>query len=330
MQQLRTALLGLLMMAMSVAANAAQPADRAPYMTEHMPYDAFDRLPHEHLKVLNADLTVGFAPGMIDIGRDRVLRWIENSAQIVGAYYGKFPVSSARILVVPVKGAGVRTGQSFGYRGAATRVLVGSTTTDGQLKDDWVLIHEMIHFAFPQVEDEHVWIQEGLSTYIESVARVRAGARNANDVWRELVQQMPQGLPKDGDRGLDRTHTWGRTYWGGALFCLLADVEIRKRTGNRMGLQDALRAIVNAGGVTTAEWPLERALKIGDEAVGVNVLEQLHDQYKDDPGHIDLNGLWRELGIHVAGKEITFEDLAPLAEVRKAIMRQKTGDEVMR
>jgi hypothetical protein len=31
------------------------------------------------------------------------------------------------------------------------------------------------------------------------------------------------------------------------MFCLVADVEIRRATGNRKGLQDALRAIVAAG-----------------------------------------------------------------------------------
>jgi len=33
----------------------------------------------------------------------------------------------------------------------------------------------------------------------------------------------------------------GPHYWGGALFCLQADLEVRKRTGNAKGLQDALR-----------------------------------------------------------------------------------------
>jgi hypothetical protein len=294
---------------------------RAAFMTKHMPYDAFDRLPHRNLKVQHSDLIVGFAPGDIEIGEDRIVRWIERSARIVASYYGEFPVSSARILVVPTDRGGVRTGQSFGYRGAATRVIVGRSVTQSQLDNDWVLIHEMIHFAFPDVEEEHIWMQEGLSTYVESIARVQAGAREASDVWRELVQEMPQGLPKQGDAGLDHTHTWGRTYWGGALFCLLADVQIRQRTHNKFGLQHALRAIVQAGGVTTADWPLERALKVGDAAVGVNVLEELHDRYKDDPVSIDLSALWRELGIQISGNRVAFDDSAPLADVRKAIMQ---------
>jgi len=300
-----------------------EQADLAPFMTKRMPYDAFDRLPHDQLKVLNSELTIGFAPGNIGVGHARVLRWIEHSARIVGAYYGQFPVASARILVVPTSGDGVRTGQSFGYRGAATRVIVGRSVTEPQLDNDWVLIHEMIHFAFPEVEDEHLWMQEGLSTYVESIARVQAGARNATDVWRELVQQMPQGLPRAGDQGLDHTHTWGRTYWGGALFCLLADVQIRERTQNKFGLGDALRAIVKAGGVTTTDWPLDRALQVGDAAVGVPALEELHNQLKDAPGHIDLDGLWHRLGIQVTGDQIAFDDTAPLASVRKHIMQPR-------
>ena len=64
---------------------------------------------------------------------------------------------------------------------------------------------------------------------------------------------------RDNDRGLDRTRTWGRTYWGGALFCLMADVEIRKQTGNRVGLQDALRTILSAGGSIDKKEVADRA-----------------------------------------------------------------------
>ena len=49
------------------------------------------------------------------------------------------------------------------------------------------------------------------------------------------MKSMPFGLPKEGDKGLDYTHTWGRTYWGGAIFCLLADIEIRQQTNNKNG-----------------------------------------------------------------------------------------------
>ena len=86
-------------------------------------------------------------------------------------------------------------------------------------------------------------MEEGLATYVEPLGRARTGLIAVEQVWSELLDGLPKGLPGAGDRGLDRTPTWGRTYWGGALFWFLADVEIRRRTSGRRGL-DALRAIV--------------------------------------------------------------------------------------
>jgi len=289
-------------------------------MTQHMPYAAFDRMPQDHLKVANAELSVAFVPGNLKLSHERILEWVGERAQIVAGYYGQFPVDSARILIVPVDGGGVKFGQSFGFRGAALRVMVGETTSSAQLEDDWVLVHEMVHFAFPNIDDAQLWFQEGQATYIESVARVQSGDRPATEVWKELVAQMPKGLPQPGDQGLDRTHTWGRTYWGGAVFCLVVDVEIRKRTQNRFGLQDALRAVVRAGGVTTQNWPIEKALDIGDRATGTTVLHDYYDKLKADPGTIDLNELWQRLGVRVDGTNVTFDDAAELAGARKAIM----------
>jgi hypothetical protein len=94
-------------------------------------------------------------------------------------------------------------------------------------------------------------------------ARAQVGDLSAEIVWRELVDGLPKGLPAPGDRGLDNTHTWGRTYWGGALFCLMADLEIHRRTNNRFGLQDALRGIVRAGGNMEHDWQLTSALGSG-------------------------------------------------------------------
>ena len=83
-----------------------------------------------------------------------------------------------------------------------------------------------------------------------------------------MMRDMHQGEPGAGDEGLDHTHSWGRTYWGGAMFCLVADVAIREKTHNRKGLRDALRAIVEHGGTIDQNWDLPKALAIGDAATG--------------------------------------------------------------
>lgn len=271
-----------------------------------------------------ATLHVFFAPGKLDVGRDAVLQWISNAAHAVSEYFGRFPVTEARILVRPVAGrAGVFHGTTFGgRRGAFTRIAVGQTTTIAQLNDDWMMTHELTHMAFPDLSahsDDHHWMEEGMATYIEPVARAQIGRLTPQRVWGDLVRDMPQGLPQAGDRGLDHTPTWGRTYWGGALFWLLADVQIREATHNRKGLQDAMRGILEAGGNITEDWSVERVVETGDQATGTSVLAHLYSQMKAAPVHTDLGDLWRRLGVARVNGVVTFDAQAPLAAIRRAI-----------
>jgi hypothetical protein len=178
----------------------------------------------------------------------------------------------------------------------------------------------MVHLAFPSIAREHHWIEEGIATYVEPIARVETGELAVSSVWRDLVEGLPNGLPGPDDRGLDHTPTWGRTYWGGALFCLLADVEIRRQTNDRYGLKDALRAIVVAGANIEVEWKLTRALQVGDQATGVHVLTELYERMGAKPVATDLPALWSQLGVEPRAGTVAFDDHAPLANVRRAIV----------
>ena len=303
-----------------LGALASSPAyAQSEFTGQSFPYRAFDRLTATPIKIGGATLNVAFAPGEFALPRGALIAWLEQSAKAVSVYYGRFPVDSVRVLIVPAPGSGVQKGTSFGYRGAAIRLIIGSDTTEAELRNDWVVVHEMTHLALPDVPDPHLWLAEGLATYVEPIARVEAGQLSAEKIWGDMVHDMPKGLPERGDRGLDRTPTWGRTYWGGAMFCLLADVEIRKQTGNRFGLQQALRGIVEAGGNMEQVWPVERIFKVGDDATGTNVLSDLYEKMRAQPYAPDLDALWRELGIVVRGGRVTFDDSAPLAAIRQAI-----------
>jgi hypothetical protein len=273
------------------------------------------------LTVAGATLHVDFDAREFTGSSGPLLGWVRRSADIVAGYYGAFPNRRVTILLVPASGDGVQGGKTFANPNAFIRVQVGRDVTDTQLLADWVLVHEMTHLALPDTGEEHAWLSEGLATYVEGVARVQAGNRSETDVWVEELRQMPRGLPLPGDRGLDHTHTWARTYWGGAMFCLLADVDIRKRTHLRFGLQDALRAVLRASGGLSTDWPIERVLRTGDAAVGTSTLEDLYTQMKDAPVTPDLRALWRQLGVLPEGTGVRLDNDAPLAEVRRAIMR---------
>jgi hypothetical protein len=130
---------------------------------------------------------------------------------------------------------------------------------------------------------------------------------------------------------MDHTHTWGRTYWGGALFCFVADVEIRKQTKNKKGLEDALRGILEAGGDIRDDWEIEKAFQIGDRATGVGVLAKLYSEWKANPVLVDMTGFWGSLGVEVRDGKVVLRDDASGSAIRRAIEQgtpdAKAGDQ---
>jgi hypothetical protein len=323
---LGAAILWMLLLGCNLPSHA-RAQDAADFLRGNgMPYAAFDRLPHTQVKIGDSVLNVGFAPGDLDLPQATVLAWIQHSATVVAGYYGRFPVDSARILIVPVPGTGVRGGTTWAYRGAAIRLVIGSHASQDDLKRDWMVVHEMVHLALPELDEQHNWLSEGLATYIEPIARVQAGDLSAETIWAAMVRDMPKGLPQTGDQGLDHTPTWGRTYWGGAMFCLLADVDIRKRTANRLGLQDAMRGVLAAGGNHEADWTIQHVLAAADAAVGVDSMSKLYAQLGEKSDAPDLQALWTQLGIRQDGSGgVSFDKAGAMAGVRAAITEKRGG-----
>jgi hypothetical protein len=252
-----------------------------------------------------------------------VLAWVRKATEAAATYYGRFPVRRARVIVIQNDDDdrsihGTTWGDVDGFQGVS-RMHLGRAVSRADLEADWTMTHELVHMAIASLPDEHHWLEEGLATYVEPIARSQAGQLSPAKVWESMVSGMDQGEPRRGDRGLDRTHTWGRTYWGGALFCLVADIEIRRATANRKSLQDALRAIVSAGMTIDTESELSPLLRVGDQATGTTVLSGLYRHWKDTPVNIDLDQLWRELGVRIGPRGIEFDSDAPLAQIRSTM-----------
>jgi hypothetical protein len=246
-------------------------------------------------------------------------QWIERSAQIVAAYYARFPAPQVALRIQAAEGTGVRGGRTVNEPALMIQVNVGRDSTAADLASDWVLVHEMVHLALPEIGRRHNWLAEGLATYVEGIARAQSGNRDIADVWAEYRRSMPLGLPHPGEGGMDQSPTWGRTYWGGALFCLQADVAIREQTHNRAGLQTALRAMLRETGGYQADRDIEDVLRIGDAATGTRVLQDLYQANKAAPVTPDLKLLWARLGIPEDPLSQPFDDHAPLAAIRIAI-----------
>ena len=279
------------------------------------------------LNIGGATIDVFFAPGVAQkdykLSRKEVVAWIERSAHAVTKYFHRFPVKSLRMAIND--GAGSRV-NGTAYHGEVPLIMINiSESFDAQfLTNDWVMVHEMVHLSFPPVVRRHNWLLEGLATYVEPVVRVRAGLLKEDEAWKWLINGTPQGLPRFGNRGLDNTPTWGQTYWGGAIFFLVADMRIHQQTNNKFGIEHALRAIQKNGGSMQLEhtWQVDKALKIGDKATGTQVLMTLYNEMKDKAVKTDLEQIWRDLGVSRKGNKTLYNDNAPLAQLRRSIYQE--------
>jgi predicted metalloprotease with PDZ domain len=285
-------------------------------------YQALAEQPHETLRLGGGEIDVVFADGAPGLDRAPVMAWIKTSAEAAIAYFGHFPVARVGLLVIATEGGGIGGGTTFGFAGSAIRIHVGRSAGAETFANDWKLVHEMVHLALPRIEpqDSANWMMEGSATYIEPIARMLAGHRSEAAVWSDSLDGMPKGQPRAGDGGLDDHPDWGRSYWGGATFWLLADVGIREKTGNQKGLIDALRAVNRESGGDGAQWSEARVMEAGDKATGTHVLSDLYAQMKDKPVTIDLAGLFARLGVARKDGRVVFDEQAPEAAIRRAIV----------
>src|ERR1700738_4258033 len=145
----------------------------------------------------NAQLQIGGATIDISLNpvppgdlRKLVLEWIARAARAVTTYYTRFPVPNVAIAVNFDDEEGVHAGKAFGWEHAHISISVGRSTTAADFSDDWTITHEMVHLAFPSVPESHHWIEEGLATYVEPIARARTGDLTPQKGWGDLVNAI--------------------------------------------------------------------------------------------------------------------------------------------
>jgi hypothetical protein len=248
-------------------------------------------------------------------------RWIEASARAVAQFYGRFPVPRTVLGVLPVLDRDdVVFGKVLPESSPGIVLLVGERASKRALYDEWMLVHELFHLGFPSFDKEGKWLDEGLATYFEPIIRARAGFISERQVWREFFQEMPYGLSSV-RAGLEKSKDFRGMYWGGAIVCLLADIEARRASLSKLGLEAGLHRVLEAGGDASRVWELSETVRLIDSAFSKPILADLSRAYGKLGASVDLPALFGKLGVRSAGNSVEFDDKAPLAAVRRAIVR---------
>jgi hypothetical protein len=265
-------------------------------------------------------LTLALPDGETALSAATLTEWASAVAEGNRRFWGRPPAQGGLVVLVPSPRAGIPFGRVLSLGGSVVTVLVGKAATGRDLYDDWVLVHELLHLGSPLMRDTGAWLNEGIATFYEPALRARAGWKSEDDVWREWAMQMPRGLPAMTGIGL-RNAGRGGIYWGGALFALMAEIELLQASGGTFGFSDCLRQVLASGADATVKWPTARLLQSCDTEVGDAVLERLAERHVGKGSEMTLDEVWRRLGVTLSedGK-ITYDDSAELAWLRPLIV----------
>jgi hypothetical protein len=150
-------------------------------------------------QITGATLRIEVLPPVDDKKAAEIVEWLRSASGNVSLAYGRFPVPSPRIVVVP-------TGNS--PWGGNSPVPFGRVTRNGEEKveffvnaerpieefyDDWTATHEFSHLMLPYVSGRHKWISEGFASYYQNVLMSRAGRYTPKRAWTKLHEGFERG-----------------------------------------------------------------------------------------------------------------------------------------
>lgn len=269
--------------------------------------------------VLRLVLLEGFA----DSSRQAIVDWVQRTAAAQANYWHGFTAPEMLVGLVPMPRSGVGFGRTQPAGGVTVMVEVGETVDSRGLFNDWVLVHELVHSGMPYIRGRATWFMEGSATYVEPIIRARAGWKTEEAVWKEWVMNMPQGAGVFA-RGLPAAS--GReNYWGGAIFMLLVDLAIRRESDGAKGLEDCLAGALWDGFDGAGRVSLDAYTQACDRATGTKAMSQLVDRHVNANTAVDLDTLWKDLGVGLINGRIVLDDSAPQAKWRKMIVMGPPG-----
>jgi len=271
------------------------------------------------------------SPGNVD--DDAIIDWILDTVGYVSLAYGRFPNPGAHVVVMPVGKNGWRSdspvpfGRVVRDGGESIELFVDKRRPIEDFYDDWTATHEFSHLMLPFLQSSHRWISEGFAQYYQNVLLARAGRYEVQRAWQKLYEGFERGRKSRPELSANEASRRGvgaatmKIYWSGAIVALMADVELRERSGGRESLDDVLDRLQRCCLPAADRWTGPQLFGKLDSLVEEPVFMPLYQQYADKEGFPDIAPLFRRLGVDIEDGRVALHDDAELASVRDAITR---------
>ena len=278
-----------------------------------------------------AKLRIAVLKPLGNIDADAIVEWIRGTARNISLAYGRFPNPSPQIIVIPVgqsewqSDSPVPFGRVLRDGGESVELFINESMPMTAFYDDWTATHEFSHLMLPYLRSPHRWVSEGFAQYYQNVLLARAGQYDELRAWQKLYEGFERGRrsrpelsPNEAARlGVGRATM--KIYWSGAVLALLADVELRRRSGGRESLDAVLDQLQQCCLPAANSWSATQLFERLDSFVDEPVFTPLYRRYANEPGFPDIGPVFARLGLDVIDGRVVLHNDAELAGIRKAI-----------
>lgn len=261
-----------------------------------------------------------------------IVEWIEATANDVALVYGRFPNPKAKIIVIPTtenswgSGAAVIFGRVTRRRGETVELFVNPDRPIDEYYADWTATHEFSHLMLPLLNQRYRWISEGFASYYQNVLMARAGHYTQEVAWRRLRDGFERGRESRPNLSLNEAAASGirlarmKVYWSGAAIALLADIELRQRSGGTESLDTVLGQLQACCLPSRTQWSGQRLFRKLDSFLETPVFMPLYRKYANTEGFPDFAPALSRLGVDITGSSVILRDNRPLTRVRDEIL----------
>ena len=259
--------------------------------------------------------------------------WVRGTAENIALTYGRFPNTRANVVLIPVGNArwggdaAVPYGQVVRDGGETIELMINPERPVTDFYKEWTPTHEFSHLLLPYLHRKQRWISEGFAQYYQNVLLARAGQYTAESAWQRIYAGLERGRdsapgmsPNDAASGNER-NTRMKVYWSGASLALMADVELRRRSGGAESLDSVLEQFQRCCLPSPRSWSGVELFRKFDALIGEPLFMDLYRHYADAADFPDARPLLGQLGVEVRDGQFLLNDDAELALIREAITR---------
>ena len=286
---------------------------------------------YDQIVIRDQIISIYYHSSLNEAERKMTQQWLKQVTDALLTVYNELPEDNYRITIErsSSRHSPVPWGQV--KRGTPTNVLLIVNPDLGYdaLISDWTAFHELSHLLIPYRGHGNIWLSEGLATYYQNIIQARSGRFDETEMWHKIAAGFQRGrneqswrhinLTKVSDN-LHETRQYMRVHWSGVLFWLTVDVELRKQ--GKSSLDDALKQLRYCcqGKSMSAE---EIVSKL-DELTNQNIFVPLFDKYRKSYSTPEFTSILTDLGVKQNKRtdDITFNDDAPLADIRRQIYQR--------